>query len=123
MINYDGRIFRLISNSTNGDVGSDTLFFYHEKDDLVWAEYFGGAIVRGMLLAKKAADGSLAMRYQHVGSSGALMTGLCNSAVTVLPDGRYRLEEAWRWTSGDCSVGESVLEEVRRCSISVQESH
>src|SRR5882724_5242418 len=111
MINYDGRIFRLITNSTNGDVHSDTSFAYHEKDGLVWAEYFGGGIVKGMLLAKKAADGSLDMRYHHVNSSGELMTGLCNSHVKVLADGRYRLEEAWRWTSGDCSVGESVLEE------------
>jgi hypothetical protein len=64
-----------------------------------------------MLLAKKAADGSLDMRYHHVNSSGELMAGLCNSHVKVLADGRYRLEEAWRWTSGDCSVGEPVLEE------------
>ena len=64
-----------------------------------------------MLLAKKGADGSLDMRYHHVNSSGELMTGLCNSRVKVLAHGRYHLEEAWRWTSGDCSVGESVLEE------------
>jgi hypothetical protein len=111
MINYDGRIFRMVNNSENGDAGSETLFFYHEKDGLVWAEYGGGSVIMGMLLATKAADGSLDMRYQHVNSEGELMTGLCNSTVSVLADGRYRLEERWRWTSGDCSAGESTVEE------------
>jgi hypothetical protein len=111
MINYDGRIFRMVNNSENGDAGSETLFFYHEKGGLVWAEYCGGSVIKGMLLATKAADGSLDMRYQHVNSEGGLMTGLCNSTVSVLADGRYRLEEKWQWTSGDCSEGKSTVEE------------
>jgi hypothetical protein len=111
MINYDGRIFRLMNNSRNGDAGSNTLFSYHEKDGLVWAEYGGGSILKGMLLAKKAADGSLDMRYQHINTNGQLMTGVCKSVVKILADGRYRLEEKWRWTSGDHSAGESVVEE------------
>lgn len=111
MINYDGRVFRLLKNSANGDAGSDTWFSYHEEGGLVWAEYWGGSVVKGMLLAKKAENGSLEMRYVHVNSNGQLMTGVCNSTLKVLTDGRYRLEEKWRWTSGDCSEGESTLEE------------
>jgi hypothetical protein len=71
----------------------------------------GGTIVKGMLLARKDEDGSLDMRYHHVNAEGQLMTGVCNSVVEVLGDGRYRLRERWQWTSGDCSAGESVLEE------------
>ena len=111
IINFDGRIFQSISNSTNGDVGSATLFFYHEKGDCVWGEYFGGEIVRGMLLAKKALNGSLDMRYQHINSRGDLVTGVSNSCVEILEDGRYRLAEAWQWTSGKSGAGQSVLEE------------
>jgi hypothetical protein len=90
---------------------SSASFLYHEKDRLVWGEYSGGSIVKGMLLATKAADGSLDMRYQHVNSNGELMTGVCASTVEVLADGRYRLQERWRWTCGDSSTGESVLEQ------------
>jgi hypothetical protein len=111
-INYNGRVFRTISNFSTGDAGSGTWFCYHEKDGFVWGEYCGGGILKGMLLAKKADDGSLDMRYLHLNSCGELKTGICSSVVEVLPNGRYRLFEKWRWTSGDCSAGESVIEEI-----------
>jgi hypothetical protein len=110
--NYDGRTFRTVSNSEAGEVNSQTIFRYHEHANVVWAEYEGGRIVKGVLLATKNPEGVLDMRYQHVNSKGELMTGLCRSVPELLPDGRYRLREFWRWTCGDCSKGESVVEEV-----------
>jgi len=41
------------------------------------------------------------MRYQHINVDGVFMTGECLSVPVVLPDGRLRLEEEWRWTTGD----------------------
>ena len=111
-IDYDGRKFRSISNSETGEVGADTIFHYHQKDDLVWAEYSGGDIQLGTLIATVSLDGSLDMRYQHVNHEGELMTGMCRSTPEILPDGRLRLHEKWRWTSGDLSKGESVIEEI-----------
>ncbi len=58
-------------------------------------------------------EGRLDMRYHQVNDRGELMTGVCRSTPELLPDGRIRLHEAWRWTSGDGSSGISVLEEVR----------
>jgi len=52
------------------------------------------------------------MRYQHINAGGKLMTGICKSRLHVLEDGRYRLHEAWHWTSGDRSSGESMSEEI-----------
>lgn len=111
-VNYDGRLFRPVSNSSTGEVGEDTLFHYHQSGDVVWAEYSGGSIVRGNLIAKCDANGSLDMRYQHLNTAGELMTGECRSRPEVLPDGRIRLYESWQWTCGDRSTGESVIEEV-----------
>jgi hypothetical protein len=79
----------------------------------VWATYHGGGIAFGMLIAKADAAGGLDMRYQHLNAAGELMTGLCRSTPEVLPDGRLRLREAWQWTSGDGSRGESMIEELR----------
>lgn len=110
-INYDGRKFRSVISSGTGDVGAETDFFYHEAGDVVWAEYSGGEIARGHLIAVRDGDGNLDMRYHHVNIKGELMTGVCTSSPQILADGRLRLHEKWRWTSGDLSCGESILEE------------
>ncbi len=49
-ISYDGRTFRAVSNSATGQVGGETSFHYHQQGDVVWAEYAGGQIARGMLI-------------------------------------------------------------------------
>ena len=58
------------------------------------------------------ADNSLDFSYQHVNSNNEICTGRCHSTPTILPDGRIQLKENWQWTSGDCSSGTSVVEEV-----------
>ncbi|MFD2572997.1 n-acetylglutamate synthase [Spirosoma soli] len=109
---YDNKIFRSVTNTANGEVSGDTLFHYHQKGQIVWAEYGGGEISKGFLIATVQADDSLDVRYQHVNAAGELMTGRCQSTPEQLPDGRIRLYERWQWTSGDESSGESIVEEV-----------
>lgn len=112
MINYDGRRFTSIQNSGTGEVGSETAFHYHQRDNIVWAEYSGGEIAYGHLIAICDENGQLDMRYHHVNSSGEIMTGTCQSTPEILPDGRIRLHEKWQWTSGDLTSGESIIEEL-----------
>ena len=80
---------------------------------IVTCRYSGGRIVSGQLIALVDAGGRLDMRYHPMNDRGEGMTGVCRSTLELLPDGRIRLHEAWRWTSGDGSSGSSVLEEVR----------
>lgn len=112
-INYEGRRFAPVSNTTTGEVSGETVFDYHQPGSVVWATYAGGAIEFGTLIAKVLDDGSLDMRYSHVNRRGELMTGVCLSTPETLADGRIRLHERWRWTSGDRSAGESVVEEIK----------
>jgi hypothetical protein len=112
--NYNNRHFVGVSNSETGEVSSDTVFHYHQQDDVVWATYQGGSIRFGTLVATVVgAAGVLQMRYQHVNQEGELCTGKCVSTPEVLPDGRYRLHETWQWTSGDLSTGSSIVEELK----------
>ena len=111
-ISYNNKIFSSIKNSESGDVGAEKTFRYRQKGDLVWAEYEGGNVVFGALVAKCGKNGVLDMRYQHLNSVGELMTGVCISTPEILPDGRIRLHEKWRWTCGDLSKGSSVIEEI-----------
>ena len=112
-INYDNRKFSSVRNSETGEVSSETVFHYHQKENLVWAEYAGGEIVFGSLIAKAYENDCLEMRYQQLNTKGELMTGKCFSAPEILADGRIRLYEKWQWTSGDFSTGESIIEEIK----------
>lgn len=111
-INYNGRIFRSVVNSSTGEVDARTTFRYHQMGDIVWAEYAGGAIRFGQLLGVVLPDNKLEVRYQHINEAGDLMTGLCLSTPEVLSDGRLRLHEAWQWTCGERASGESMVEEI-----------
>ena len=112
-INYNNKKFASISNAETGEVSGETVFHYRQKNDLVWAEYAGGEILFGNLIAKVLKDDCLEMRYQHLNKSGELMTGKCFSTPKILADGRIRLYEIWQWMCADFSTGESVVEEIK----------
>src|SRR4051794_5593613 len=111
-ITYDGRRFRVASNSSNGEAQASTEFAYHQRGNLVWATYEGGDVVFGTLIATAAEDGVLDMRYQHLNRAGEFRTGRCLSVPERLSDGRLRLHETWQWADGDPSSGTSVIEEI-----------
>ena len=110
--NLDGKMFRSLSNTANGDVGAETRFRYRQSGDLVTATYQGGDIVAGQLIARMQAGGQLDMRYHHLNAKGEFMLGKCLSTPQWLPDGRIRCTEHWQWLSGDLSSGVSEIEEV-----------
>ncbi|MFN8392799.1 MAG: n-acetylglutamate synthase [Bdellovibrionota bacterium] len=107
------RVFRAQSNSPNGQVGSETRFHYEQDGTTISASYAGGAIARGALLGSIDENGCLLFSYHHLSITGELHAGICRSTPEVLSDGRLRFHERWRWTTGDCSEGESVIEEIR----------
>ena len=111
--NLEGKIFRSVTNTENGEVGAETLFYYRQDGELVSAEYHGGTIVRGHLLAQVLENGQLDMRYHHLNNQGEFMLGKCLSTPEVLPDGRLKFKESWQWLSGDMSAGYSEIEEVQ----------
>lgn len=113
MIDYNDRRFVPVSNSANGEVSPEVVFHYKQIGRIVTCSYAGGRIISGQLIAVVDDEGFLDMRYHQVNDRGELMTGVCRSTPEVLADGRIRLHEEWRWTSGDGSSGNSLLEELR----------
>lgn len=111
MPSLEGRVFRSVSNTPNGEVGEATRFHYRQQGDLVTATYSGGGVRHGQLLAQLQPDSRLDMRYQHLNDSGQFRIGQCLSTLEVLADGRLRLHESWQWLDGDRSSGTSVVEE------------
>jgi hypothetical protein len=112
IINLDGRVFAALSNSENGEVDESTLFYYHQKDGSIWADYSGDEITRGHLLGKQLKDGSFDFVYHHINSEGKVKLGRCLSVAVLLEDGKIKLVEKWQWLCDDMSKGESELIEV-----------
>jgi hypothetical protein len=112
MIDYNDRRFAPVSNSANGEVSPEVIFHYKQTGRIVTCSYAGGRIVRGQLIALVDDEGRLDMRYHQVNERGELMTGTCLSVPEVMPNGKIRLHETWQWTSGDGTLGSSVLEEI-----------
>lgn len=111
-INYNGRTFRSVDTSDNGEVNDGTIFKYFQRDHIVWADYSGGGITKGHLIATVDSDGNLDMRYHHINEKNELMTGICKSKPEILANGTIRLHEEWEWTCRDHSKGRSIIEEV-----------
>jgi hypothetical protein len=110
-MNYNGKIFRPVANTDNGETSGDTVFVYKQNGQLLTAEYWGGKIEYGHLIGLVDTQGRIDMRYHQLNTEGELMTGICQSVPELLPNGKIRLHETWEWTSGDQSKGESVVEE------------
>ncbi len=110
--NLEGKRFTSMSNSHTGDVDDRTIFIYHQKDNIVWAEYEGGKILKGHLIAKVIDNGKLDMRYHHINSSGEIMLGTCISEPEFLPNGKIKFKENWKWISGDQTSGYSEIIEL-----------
>lgn len=106
----DGLRMRAVATAEAGEVGRDTLFRFGQKGETVWAHYTGGAVEMGYLVGS-VASGRFVFRYSQVELSGEVHGGSSVCDVTLLPDGRVRLLEHFRWESRDGS-GTNVLEEV-----------
>lgn len=111
-MNYHNKTFRPISNSENGETSNETVFVYRQEGNVLTSEYAGGKILQGHLIGLVDEHGTIDMRYHQVNNKGELMTGVCKSIPEIMENGKIRLHETWQWTSGDCSEGQSLLEEV-----------
>lgn len=111
MTNYNGKIFRPVTGSTNSETTNKTIFVYKQDGAILTSDYAGGKIKKGQLIGLVDDNGCIEMRYHQVNINNQLMTGKCTSTPEILPNGKIRLHEKWQWTSGDKSTGTSILEE------------
>lgn len=111
-INLDNRKFRTQSNTNNGEVSEETIFYYRQSYNIVYADYSGGDIVKGNLIGKVVDDKYLDFVYHHINVKGEIMTGVCKSYPEISDSGQLILREFWQWTCKDMSKGESIIIEI-----------
>ncbi|UOQ92107.1 n-acetylglutamate synthase [Halobacillus shinanisalinarum] len=112
MIDYNGRKFVSVENTANGEVSSKTFFDYKQDGNIISATYNGGEIRLGTLVGMVREDGCLEFRYNHVNIYNEIRGGKCVSTSEILPDGRIRLYENWKWLDEEGTEGSSTIEEV-----------
>lgn len=112
-IDYDGKSFRSSAAETaaGGEVPTG---HYHQDGDTVWAEFAGGAVVRGYLVGRRDPDGRLDLAYCQVLADETVVSGRCLSIPEILADGRVRLREEWQRFRPAGSQGVSYIEELPR---------
>ncbi len=110
-MNLNGKKFKSVSSSNNGEVNSSTFFEYRQNGNVVWATYQGGEILFGTL-SGQIEKRNLIFTYQHQNKNGDFKTGKCKSYIEVKGD-KLILKEKWEWTCDDFSIGESILEEIK----------
>ncbi len=105
----DGRFFTAVENAASGEVSDETVFSYHQKGNVIWAEYSGGSVVKGFLVGTIDMKRNLHFSYQHINTAGEQKSGYCDSEPRE-ENGRLRFHEKWKWTTG--GEGTSVIEEI-----------
>ena len=69
-INLNNKTFISLNNSVNGEVCPETIFNYNQKDNIIWADYSGGSILKGSLIGKVLNDEKIVFNYQHISVDG-----------------------------------------------------
>lgn len=110
-INYNGKIFIPQRNTENGEVNEETIFCYFQENDLFWAEYSGGDVLKGHMIGTVDESGELDFHYQHLNKDRQIRIGKCHSIPYIMENGKIALQEKWQWLNGDLSGGESVVVE------------
>lgn len=95
-INLHGKTFVLVENTENGKVNQETRFDYQQEGDLVTADYYGGTIKYGKIIAKRTAQ-QLDMRYQCLTTDGELKAGKAIAQIELDKHGKIRLKLNWQW--------------------------
>ncbi|GAA4893292.1 hypothetical protein GCM10023311_17240 [Flaviramulus aquimarinus] len=102
--NFNNKTFSLIENTENGKVNSETVFKYKQKGNIVTADYFGGTIKYGKIIAHLKND-KLNMLYQCITTENELKAGKAIATVSLTDNSKMKLKLNWEWLEKDNGSG------------------
>lgn len=111
-IDLDNTVFGLVENSAAGTVNADTLFHYHQNGDLVTADYSGGTIRHGRIIAKRNGH-ELSMLYQCITTDGQLKAGRAMALIGRNAEMSITLDLEWEWLTDAGVKGRSRYVELK----------
>ena len=105
-INFNNKTFSLVVNSENGQVNKETIFNYQQDGKLVTADYYGGSILYGKIIAILK-DRQLDMRYQCLTKQHELKAGKAIAEIEFTEQKKIRLKLTWEWLGEQAQKGYS----------------
>lgn len=109
--NFNNKRFVLIQNSANGQVNTETVFEYKQDGNLVTADYFGGTIKYGKIIAELKGD-KLNMLYQCMTTDNQLKAGKAIAQISLAENGKMKLSLDWEWLTNGNQKGTSEYLEI-----------
>jgi len=109
-INFHNKSFKLLENSSNGKVNSEAIFNYQQEGDLVTAEYSGGGVIYGKIIAEHQGD-SLKMLYQCYTEEQELKAGKAIADIVITEEDKIKLSLNWKWLESE-KTGTSIYIEI-----------
>lgn len=104
--NFNNKTFSLIENSENGKVNSETIFKYKQEGNLVTADYYGGNIKYGKIIANLN-NNKLDMLYQCITTENELKAGKAIADISLTKDNKIKLKLHWQWLNNKNEKGVS----------------
>ena len=95
-IDFNNKTFVLLDNSENGTADSQTLFKYSQENDLVTANYYGGSIRKGNIIARLMGR-QLHMLYQCLTMENELKAGKATADISIDSNNKIQLKLQWQW--------------------------
>ncbi len=104
VFNFNNKTFSLIENSENGKVNSETIFKYKQEGHLVTADYFGGSIKYGKIIANLN-NNTLDMLYQCITTENELKAGKAIAEISFTKENKMKLKLNWEWLNKENESG------------------
>lgn len=110
-INFDNKKFAVLRNSENGKVNKDTIFEFKQNGNLVTADYHGGSIIYGKIIAVLQGE-ELNMLYECITADNQLKAGKALAKISFTEHFKMKLSLQWEWLTGGKEKGNSEYIEI-----------
>jgi hypothetical protein len=101
----------VIQTAKNGVVNSDTIFTFQQSANIVYGEYTGGKIQKGLLVGQ-INENVFKFSYCQLQTDGTLDNGASSCELSIDKSGKIRLVENFEWNSRPGEHGVNIFQEI-----------